>query len=168
MKKSFTGPFWLLLAFGLLTLLTISAYLHALFASSLNSPGRPQLSTLSLLRVLMWPVIFVFEALVYWLIRQRNNFRALSWAHTGIFILAFLLNIFFTWIRTMHYRLSSAAEIRINRQIVMHEQQYFFWGLVILAHLAFVAVLANCFRKATPVVEVEGQGQENLLDDLML
>jgi hypothetical protein len=68
----------------------------------------------------------------------------------------------------MDYRLSSAIDRRIGRQIVMHEQMYFFWGLVILAHVAFVAVLANCFRKTAPVLEDEGQGQENLLDDVML
>ena len=68
----------------------------------------------------------------------------------------------------MHYRLSSATERRIDSQIVMHEQMYFFWGLVILAHVAFVAVLANCFRKAPPLVEVDPKSQENLLDDVIL
>jgi hypothetical protein len=50
----------------------------------------------------------------------------------------------------------------------MHEQMYFFWGLVILAHVAFVAVLANCFRKVPPLVEVDPKSQENLLDDVIL
>ena len=114
----------------------------------------------------MWPAIFLGEAIVYWLLRQRNSFRALSWAHCVIFILAFLLNILFALILTSQYRRVSVAEIRVNRRIMMHEQQYFFWGLVILAHLAFVAVLANCFRKAAPVTE--NGGQENLLDDVVL
>src|ERR1700683_1551823 len=105
MKKSFTGPFWLLMGFGLLLLLMISAYLHALYGSGWNSPGRSLLSSLSLLKVFLWPAIFVLEALVYWLIRRRNRYRALSWTHTAIFILSFLLNIFFTWIRPMDYRL---------------------------------------------------------------
>jgi tryptophan-rich sensory protein len=168
MKKSFTGPFWLLMGFGLLLILAISAYLRVLYGSGWNASGRSLLSTSGLLRVFMWPVIFVLEALVYWLIRQRNRYRALSWTHSAIFVLSFLLNIFFTWIRTMHYRLSSATERRIDSQIVMHEQMYFFWGLVILAHVAFVAVLANCFRKAPPLVEVDPKSQENLLDDVIL
>jgi hypothetical protein len=106
---------------------------------------------------------------VYWLIRRRNKFRALSWAHSVIYMLAFLLNIFFSMAVNRYYRMtSSAADYRINWQIRMHEVQYFFWGLVILAHVAFVAVLANCFRKTTPAPEDGGEGQENLLDDVVL
>ena len=149
----FTGPFWVLMVFGLLL-------------SIRNEGGRSPLSTITLSRILIWPAIFLAEALVYWLIRRRNRFRALSWAHCVIFMLAFLLNILFSAILILHYRMVSVAEMRVNRLIMMHEQQYFFWGLVIIAHLAFFAVLANCLRK--PVPDKEDGGQENLLDDVVL
>ena len=83
--------------------------------------------------------------------------------------MAFLLNIFFTAVQYEHYRRShiTFAEDRVNRRILLHEQMYFFRGLLIIAHLAFVAVLVNCFRKGAPSEE-EGQSQENLLDDVVL
>ncbi|HET6253167.1 MAG TPA: hypothetical protein VFE32_03810 [Puia sp.] len=170
MKRSFTAPFWVLLVFGLLQLLSISSLLHTFFGSELSSGGRPSVPVVVVLRIFMWPLIFFLEALAYWLIRRRNTYRALSWTHCVIFILAFLLSIFFAYIQRMQYRYSSAAETRVSRQIMMHEQVYFFWGLVILAHLAFVAVLANCRRKAPPegAEGGQGQGQENLLDDVVL
>jgi hypothetical protein len=166
MRRSFTGPFWVLLIFGLLLVLLISAVLRIFPIGGLYSSGRTAGPGLNILRIFMWPVIYLVEALVYWLIRRRNSFQALSWAHTVIFILAFLLNGFFTAIQIMRYRLDPVAEGRINRHILMHQQQYLFWGLVILAHLAFIAVLANCFRKPEPVDGGESEG--NILDDVVL
>jgi hypothetical protein len=167
MKKSFTGPFWLLLVFGLLQLLMISSLLHQIYGNGLYASERPLLPMPGVFSFLMWPMILLTEALVYWLIRRRNRFRALSWTHSVIFVLAFLLNIFFTLIQNMHYGHSS-VEGRVNRQIMMYQERYLFFGLVILAHLAFVAVLANCLRKTEPVPDGEGQGQGNLLDDVVL
>ncbi|HTR27695.1 MAG TPA: hypothetical protein VMH27_00395 [Puia sp.] len=166
MRRAFTGPFWVLLVFGLLLLLTTAVYVNTYIQSARNEGGRSPLSTIALTRILIWPAIFLAESLVYWLIRRRNRFRALSWAHCVIFMLAFLLNILFSAILIFHYRMVAVAETRVNRQIMMHEQQYFFWGLVIVAHLAFFAVLANCLRNPGP--DREDGGQENLLDDVVL
>lgn len=167
MKRSFTGPFWLLLVFGLLQVLSISYWLYEYFGSVSNSFLRSQLTMARLAGLFMWPAIILGEALVYWLIRQRNSFRALSWAHTVIFILAFLVNIFISFVATMHYRVVDVND-RVNQQNVARQQQYLFYGLVLLAHLAFVAMLANCFRKMPPAEEGAGQGQENILDDVVL
>ena len=38
---------------------------------------------------------------------------------------------------------------------------------VFLAHLAFVAMLANCLRKPE-LVATKGDGRENILDDVIL
>jgi hypothetical protein len=43
-----------------------------------------------------------------------------------------------------------------------------FWGLVILAHAAFVQALILAFRKPKPVVKEGGGGTENILDDVVL
>jgi len=160
MKRSFTGPFWLMLVMGLLMLLTVSWYLRGI--ASLNGFTR-----LSLWRLLLLPTVVLAEALVYWLIRRRNQFHALSWAHSGIFFFSFALNVLFMGFRTLHYRYQSGAEGRVSRQIGMHEQIYLSWALVILAHLAFAAVLVNCFRKIPPA-ERRVEGGENLLDDIVL
>jgi cytochrome c biogenesis factor len=125
------------------------------------------LQLLMISSLLMWPMIVLLEAFIYWLIRRRNRLRAMSWTHSVIFVLAFLLNILFILIQNMHYRYSS-VEGRVNWHIMIHKERYLFFGLVILAHLAFIAVLANCFRKMAPVPEGKGQGQENLLDDVVL
>jgi hypothetical protein len=170
MKRSFTATFWLLLFFGLLQLLWISTILHSLFAygAGANSYSRSLVTPVFLIRIFMWPLISVGEAWVYWLIRRRNSFRALSWAHSAIYMLAFLLNFVFSTLYRYYWVSTSAADYRVNWQIVMHELQYFFWGLLILAHLAFVAVLANCFRKPPPIVEDAGENKENILDDVVL
>lgn len=110
----------------------------------------------------------MLEALVYWLIRRRNQFRALSWTHSIIFVTSFLISLFIVFIGLSDYQPGSSAEVRVNRQIIVRGQVYFFWVLVVLAHVAFVAVLANCFRKHAPAGENEGQNQENLLDDVVL
>lgn len=160
MKRSFTGPFWLMLVMGLLMLLSVSWYLREI--GNLNGFTR-----LSLWRLLLLPTMVLAEALIYWLIRRRNQYHALSWAHSGIFFFSFALNVVFTVFRNLHYRYETAGESRISRQMGMHEQIYLFWALVIVAHLAFAAVLVNCFRK-TPPMEKRGEGGENLLDDIVL
>jgi hypothetical protein len=162
-RRSFTGPFWLQLLFGIGYMTVVVAYLRVLTAQTY---GRQVLSGVILWRFFLWPIVILVEALVYWLIRRRNQFRALSWAHTVIFTLSFLLNIFFTLIWTMHYRVGD-VESRMNSQIARHELGYLFWALVIVSHLAFVAVLANCLRKMEDVSATEGGG-ENLLDDVVL
>jgi len=123
---------------------------------------------MSMWRLLIFPSLALTEALVYWLIRRRNKFYALSWVHCGIFFLSFVLNVLFTLFRTTHYRYQISTDARVSRQIGMNEQSYFFWALLIVAHLAFVVVLVNCFRKAAPLIEDEERGQENLLDDVLL
>ena len=42
-----------------------------------------------------------------------------------------------------------------------------YWGLIVLAHAAFVQVLVLAFRKPEPVRK-EGGGRENILDDVIL
>ena len=158
----------MLLVFGILQLLIDSTILHSFFESNLSASAQSLLSPMLMVRIFIWPLISMAEALVYWLIRRRNSFRALSWAHIVIYILAFLLNIFFATVMGMYFRnTDSASEYRINRLIRMHEQQYIFWALVILAHLAFVAMLANCLRKPE-LVATKGDGRENILDDVIL
>jgi hypothetical protein len=160
MKRNFTGPFWLLLVMGLLMLLSVSWYFG-------ETAGINGFSRLSMWRLLALPALVLVEAGMYWLIRRRNKFYALSWVHCGIFCLSFILNILFMVLRIMHYSYQTSTNERVGRQIVMQEQIYFFWGLVIVAHLAFAAVLVNCFRKV-PALEEKDEGGGNILDDVML
>src|ERR1700690_2739347 len=117
MKRSFTGPFWLMLVMGLLMLLSVSWYLREI--GNLNGFTR-----LSLWRLLLLPTMVLAEALIYWLIRRRNQYHALSWAHSGIFFFSFVLNVTFTVFRNLHYRYKTVGEDRVSRQMGMHEQIY--------------------------------------------
>jgi hypothetical protein len=163
MKRSFTGPVWLLLIFGLFETLMVWQVFQAM---------RDRYSTtivLSLGQVgfiaiaLMWPVILGVEALVYWMIRRRNRAQVLSWTHGVIFCFAFLLNGFIYLLEILHSPIVSVMYTRGGRIA----RVAVFWALVLLAHAAFVQVLILAYRKSEPVKN-EGGGAENILDDVIL
>jgi hypothetical protein len=162
-KKIFLGSFWLLLIFAICQVAGPTVYDAYKWSSTFHDGSL--LRRFSLLRILMWPPILLSEAFVYWLIRRRNRYPALSWAHGGIFVGAFLMNIFFVALRVLH-RTGEEFHRGINDSASLYAQVYFFWALVIVAHIAFFAVLANCARKEEPASELAGT--DNLLDDIEL
>lgn len=115
------------------------------------------------MRLFMWPAIILAEAAVYWFIRRRNRYHALSWAHAGILIAAFLILAAVSAFLIPHYGIRN-TESRVDDRIYRQELQYFFWAMVAIAHIAFLAVLANCARKEEPALNAAGS--ENLLDDI--
>jgi|HubBroStandDraft_1064217.scaffolds.fasta_scaffold58469_2 hypothetical protein len=144
MKRSFTGPLWLLLIFGLVQ----GAFAWGMF------PG---------VAVLEWPSTLVAEGVVYWFIRRRNRMGLLSWTHAVILCVAFLM-FDCVWVLTvLHSPLAVGMHTKGGRIVVGGV----FWALVILAHAAFVQVLILVFRKPK-AVRKEGGGTENILDDVIL
>jgi len=166
MKKSFLGAFWVLVIVGVWQLMIAAAVTQIYWKYMARTLGRDVLPRLSLAGIFIFPVLVLLEAGVYWAIRRRNRYYALSWAHSGITAAAFLLNIAWAFLlrSSRHGALSTAS--RIQWVILAREQRYLFWALVAVAHLAFFAVLANCARKEdTAPATVTG---ENLLDDIEL
>ncbi|HXD78873.1 MAG TPA: hypothetical protein VN616_13745 [Puia sp.] len=160
-RKIFLGSFWLLLAFGTLQVIAdVISWQEYYTIPVIRQSGM--LLRLAM-RLFMWPAIIFAEVLIYWLIRRRNRYHALSWAHAGILIAAFLILAFASAFLIPHRGIRD-TESRIDDRIYRQELQYFFWAMVAIAHIAFLAVLANCARKDEPVTSPAGT--ENLLDDI--
>lgn len=161
MKKSFTGPIWLLVVFAVLQAYFSYSIILAV-ARGFNEMDQGHLIVF-VLRLMMWPLIVIGEALVYWVIRKRNHSRLLSWTHAVIFCLAFVLNGLVAAIAILHEPMNVALRTRQGRVA----EQAIFWALVILSHVAFIQVLILAFRKQPPVRK-PGEQSENLLDDVVL
>jgi hypothetical protein len=164
-KKSFVAPFWFLLVLGIILLLFVSLYVSVTLR---NASAYPRYAPrIFYWRIFMWPVIILIEALVYWRIRRRINYRMLSWAHVGILIFAFLANILLAMSGILHNHFFSGPNVSVDRLVTARLQIRLFWVFVGIAHCFFVWLIVNCFRKKAPVA-VEGAGGENILDDVIL
>ncbi len=163
MKRSFTGPVWLLLVLGLVQGMFAWGALQ-LISELYARRGSPRLmSTVTIVYTLIWPVILLLEALTYWLIRRKNKMKLLSWTHAVILSFAFVLNDFVIILIILHSPLVTVMYTRGGRNAEMG----MYWALVLLAHAAFVQVLILAYRKPEPV-KSEGGGAENILDDVIL
>jgi hypothetical protein len=163
MQRSFTGPVWLLLIAGLLQAVFAWGILQLVWALYIPPGGTPSIGAAIIFYTLIWPVILLLEALVYWVIRRRNKVSLLSWTHAVIFCFAFLLNDIVFLLTVTHSPLVGGMHTRGGRNVLAGV----FWALVILAHAAFLQVLILAFRKDKPVGK-EGGGTENILDDVVL
>ncbi len=164
MKKSFTGPVWLLLIFGILQLgISMMVFRLTIGRYSAGFGGSPAIGVALVLYILMWPMLLFAEALVYWLIRRRNRAPMLSWTHAVTFCFAFILNTSVFMLGVLHSPIAGGMYTRGGRNVLTGT----YGSLVILAHVAFVQVLILAFRKAKPTIG-DGGSTENLLDDVVL
>jgi hypothetical protein len=164
MKKSFTGPVWLLLIFGILQLgMSMMVFRLAIGRYSSGFGGLREIGVAFLFYILIWPMLLFAEALVYWLIRRRNRAHMLSWTHAVTFCFAFILNTSVFVLGVLHSPIAGGMSTRGGRNVLIGT----YGSLVILAHVAFVQVLILAFRKAKPKMG-DGGSSENLLDDVVL
>ncbi|HLX67119.1 MAG TPA: hypothetical protein VKR41_08990 [Puia sp.] len=163
MKRSFAGPAWLLLIFGLIEGVFAWGVLQLISELYLPRGGTPLISAATIVYTVMWPVILLLEALTYWLIRRRNKMKFLSWTHAVILSFAFVLHDSVFILTILHSPLVGGMHTRGGRNV----EAGMYWGLIVLAHAAFVQVLILAFRKPEPVRK-EGGGMENILDDVIL
>jgi hypothetical protein len=162
MKRSFTGPVWLLLTFGLIEGVFAWGVLQ-LISELYLTRGTPLISTATVVYTLMWPVILLLEALTYWLIRRRNKMKLLSWTHAVILSIAFVLHDSVFMLTILHSPLVAVMHTRGGR----NAEAGMYWALIVLAHAAFVQVLILAFRKREGMKKEEG-GTKNILDDVIL
>jgi hypothetical protein len=163
MKRSFTGPVWLLLVIGLVQGLFAWGALQLISELYIRPGARTLISTFTIIYTLMWPVILLLEAMTYWLIRRRNKMKLLSWTHAVILSFAFVLHDSVFILTILHSPLVAVMYTRGGR----NAEAAVYWALVLLAHAAFLQVLILAFRKPEPV-KSEGGGAENILDDVIL
>jgi hypothetical protein len=163
MKRSFTGPVWLLLVIGLVQGLFAWGALQLISELYIRPGFTTLISTLTIVYTLMWPVILLLEATTYWLIRRRNKMMLLSWTHAVILSFAFLLHDSVFMLTVLHSPLVAVMYTRGGR----NAEAAVYWALVLLAHAAFLQVLILAFRKPEPVKKEAG-GTENILDDVIV
>jgi hypothetical protein len=161
MRRNFTGPVWLLVIFGVVQ----AGVSYSIIASMLRSivdVGQGGM-VLFALRMMMWPLVIIGEAVVYWMIRKRNRAQVLSWTHVVIFCIAFVLNAFVAAMTILHEPVAAGLRTRQGRIV----EAAVFWALLVVSHVAFIQVLILAFRKEPPLRKT-GEESENLLDDVVL
>jgi hypothetical protein len=162
MKRSFTGPVWLMICFGLLELIYSYFGVLVLVQKVADVLGMGHV-VLFVLGMLLWPLVLFGEAFAYWLIRKRNRAQLLSWTHAVIFCVAFVLNGLVGLVAILHLPLGAGLRTRQGRLV----EGAIFWALVAVSHVAFVQVLVLAFRREPPLKR-PGEESENLLDDVVL
>ncbi|MBN8850934.1 MAG: hypothetical protein BGO55_29455 [Sphingobacteriales bacterium 50-39] len=159
-KRKFTTPFWWMLVLGIIACTISTGILYFLVAK-----GYP-MSWLTRLSLFYLPVIMFVEAVMYWTIRKRINYRRDAWNHlllfTGAYVLNYIVRILLSALIILHS--PAAMRMALYMRIANYGQLYLFWGLVIVAHVFFARVLIKAFAKP-PVEEVVESG--NLLDDVL-
>jgi hypothetical protein len=161
MKRNFTGPVWVLVIFGVLQ----AAVSYSVVVSVFRTAGDVTQGGIALfaLRMMMWPMVMIGEAVLYWLIRTRNRAQLLSWTHVVIFCVAFVLNGLVAAMTIMHEPIGAGLRTRQGRVV----EAVIFWALLVVSHVAFIQVLMLAFRKEPPSKTSRGES-ENLLDDVVL
>jgi hypothetical protein len=163
MKRSFTGPVWLLLIVGLVQGVFAWGVLQLISELFTRAEVGTRVSTAQIIYIVMWPVILLLESLTYWLIRRRNTLKLLSWTHAVILSFAFVLHDFVLMLTILHSPLVGWMHTKGGRNV----EAGMYWSLIVLAHAAFAQVLMLAFRKPEPMKK-EGAGSENILDDVIL
>jgi hypothetical protein len=163
MKRSFTGPVWLLLIIGLVQAWFAWGTLQLISELYIRPGVTTSISMLTIVYILMWPVILLLEAMTYWLIRRRNKMKLLSWTHAVILSFAFVLHDSVFILTVLHSSPVAVIYTRGGR----NAEAAVYWALVLLAHAVFLQVLILAFRKPDLMTK-EGDGAGNILDDVIL
>src|SRR5579862_8569122 len=117
MKRSFTGPVWLLLVCGLFQGLFAWGVLQLISELYIRPEVTRLVSMATIIYTVMWPVILLLEALTYWLIRRRNTMKLLSWTHAVILSFAFVLHDFVVMLTILHSPMVGGMHTRVGRNV---------------------------------------------------
>lgn len=138
MRKSFTGPFWVVVVLGGFYVLSMAVTL--LF-------GKPDDAGVGyVLLSLLWTAVLVGEALLYWRIRKRNEARKESWAHVVTLAFTFLVPVFRGVMIEAFF--GKVFGEQIGKEMLDYfswEKTALYWTLMVLAHMFFGRVLWKVF-----------------------
>jgi hypothetical protein len=155
LKKGFTTPVWWMIILGVVASAASIQTLHVWAGHDV------EISALRRLSLFYLPLIMFVEAVMYWTIRKRIIYRRDAWCHiivfTSAYVLSFLARFVMAAILVMH--MPASRQIRA----ISYVQIYFFWALILTAHIFFARVLIKAFAKQ-PAEQVENG---NLLDDVL-
>ena len=134
-QQTVKGPFIVLLILGVLYLV------YSVFAIIL--------STSKAYVVLIFPVIILSEAFVYWRIRKKIANKKIAWAHVLLLVAGFLtvtlIAILPIYFGTGFYNINSKGAQLVSLAIFIIN--YVFWGTFVLAHIFFVIIIVKSFSK---------------------
>jgi len=137
-RKTFTGPFWVVVVLGGFYILSIVATL--LF-------GKPDDAGVGyVLLSLLWTAVLVGEALMYWRIRKRNEARKESWAHVVMLAFTFLVPVLRGAMIEAFF--GEVFGEQIGKEMLNYfswEKTALYWTLMALAHVFFGRVLWKGF-----------------------
>lgn len=160
-RKTFTEPFWTMLMMGIFSV--ISNYISATIILKMQ---LSYLKPMVVLFLLLWPMLLLAEAIVYWIIRKKNVYRKYTWAHILFTFIGLVI------VPVMGKLTNSLLSRSITRTRMIHATRIqndmevaFFWASIILGHMFFILVLKKSLAKAP----VTGEQPEtvNLLDDVL-
>jgi hypothetical protein len=150
MRKSFTGPFWWVVALGAFYVLQAAANLL------LGKPGDG--GVWFVLLSLLWVVILIVEAVLYWRIRKRNEARKESWAHVVTLGFTFLVPVFKGAMIEAFF--GEVFGEQIGKELLDYfswEKTALYWTLMVMAHVFFGRVVWKAFAGRSSAVRA-GEG----------
>lgn len=163
LKENFVAPTIFLLALAV-TYLGITAYF---IYEEIGVFGANLLRSLQIywyVSTLLWPVLMLTEAFVYWRIRKRNPLRKASWSHVCLFAFAYLSFFLKGGLISVVARIESKQEFNGFIEIVSRIQLLIFWLSIIGGHIFFIRVLR--MARAQKHIQTDTD-PANLLDDVL-
>ena len=161
LKKNFIVPAIFMLTLGI-TYLASAAYYLIKMLGRFSYDSR--IAIIIFVSSLVWPILMLVEAWLYWRIRNRNLLRKASWAHCCLIAFGYLSFFIKGWI--VEYIDSYKAQIALANFIhtVYQVQITLFWLATIGGHSLFIRVLVKA--RAQKHVQVITD-PANLLDDAL-
>jgi hypothetical protein len=162
LHKKFTAPFWFMLALGIVaTCLSI----YGLHMISVYAPGYV-VSMLNKMAFFFLPAIIFIEAIMYWMVRERNVYRRATWTHVILFAIAYFTPFIKEFLFMSYAVYARIRDVRSFMRSVTLGQVCLFWALTVVAHIYFARTLIKIFSKQ-PAGEGEAAQPENMLDDVL-
>ena len=163
LKENFIAPaiFLVVLAVAYLGITTFFIY------EEIGVFGANLLRSLQIywyISTLLWPVLMILEAFVYWRIRKRNLLRKASLSHVCLFAFAYLSYFIKGGVISIAAKIETMHEIDGFIEMVSRVQLLVFWLSIIGGHIFFIRVL----RKARAQKHIQpATDPANLLDDVL-
>lgn len=170
-KKSYTTPVWWI---GFIILVELCFSIASIFtlrkAMEVRSMfGEEQMRRVYLTNLISFGIIVVVllaEAITYWKIRKRITRKSFVWGHIGGLLLAFII---VPLLYTVSVALISANSIPDDftrrMSIAGNIRIGLFWTLLVVAHICFVRVLIDAFKKRGEEPDPPTSDSPDILND---
>lgn len=142
-SKAWYTPFWFMVCIMIVAIVQSLILLDIILKATVNVVTSPTMYI-----VVLWPLLLLVEAIIYWVIRKRLKERKWVWAHLLFslvgFVLIRVLSVLAFIIIDFYGTLPSQATYFLMNRIEI----YSYWSCVSIAQIFFIiAVVRNYSNK---------------------